>query len=296
MKFKQFKKVLDEKYINNNKEYHFLLDGYLPLAPKLWDRINTVKYVKRAYHTTDLDGYKKLIKLQGTKKQISAFTKGDSLVASGVETSGGILVELSGDSTLIIEGDAFTSLDRNGTRWWDLSEMYSIYNDEIFEKLRTNLMNITRKIFTDILKETDIEDYNIKYYTEHNNLIIMSNTIKKYFSQQQKALFIKTALNAVEQYLKKTDLKKIIATANKLGKELYKNNNYYNEVVLHNIKITNVYGIMPFRGFNYKTNEVYNLYRKGRLKLSGWTNAENIVDINNNKVKAAKSFDELTKP
>jgi len=55
----KFKDYINEKYINKNKEYAFLLLGRMPIAPKLWSRINKVSKIDNTYHVTSEDNIKK---------------------------------------------------------------------------------------------------------------------------------------------------------------------------------------------------------------------------------------------
>jgi len=63
----------------------------------------------------------------------------------GIDTAGGVLFELSGQSTLAIDGDAWTSLDRNGNRWWDLEEMSNGTLREL-DNLKDELIIISKNV------------------------------------------------------------------------------------------------------------------------------------------------------
>jgi len=278
MKFKDF---LKEKYINENKEYFFLLDGRVPLAPKLWSRIQKINKVPLCYHTTDLNGLKTIQKIQGQKKQISAFTVGDTTVAGGVETDGGILIELSGESTLTLDGDAWTSLDRSGTRWWNLEEMA---NGLDRMKLLINLREKLQTAMKDVLKDNFgnfFTDNNFKYQPPS----FLASIITNKFSGKDKAKFIKMGLDVAEKIIAHSNFDKIITLADEEGNKIYGSMGHFNEIVLHNFKILNVYGVVGYRGINDKTKEVIKLQRSNKLKLDGWTSANYIEDIDNTKVE-----------
>ena len=278
----KFKDYINEKYINNNKEYAFLLLGRMPIAPKLWSRINKVKKIDNAYHVTDYSHIKTIYKIQGSKKQISTFTSGDGTVAMGIDTEGGVLFELSGESTLSIDGDAWTSLDRNGNRWWDLHEMSNGTLQEL-DKLKDKLQSITKDIliktkeFSDILT---IEGSN-KITTNSTNKIIA--LVEDKFTGKQKAKFIKLALDEVEKYIKKIDLEQIIRLADGKAKTDYGNLSYFNEIVLHNIKVKNIYGVIP-----YSTNAQIKIREKliageQEYDFDGWVEKNEIEDIADTK-------------
>ena len=94
--------------------------GEVPISAPLVNKM-TGGIRKTTLHATDIEGYKKLLKLQGTKKSISTFSKvtGDSELhtGGGVLTGGGILVAVNGQVLLDDYGDAFTYPDKSGRRW-----------------------------------------------------------------------------------------------------------------------------------------------------------------------------------
>lgn len=279
MKFKIF--LQERKYINENKEYFFLLDGRVPLAPKLWSRIQKINKVHRCYHTTDLNGLKTIQKIQGQKKQISAFTVGDTTVAGGVETDGGILIELSGESTLTLDGDAWTSLDRSGTRWWDLEEMANgLDRMKLLIKLREKLQTAMKDVLKDNFGNF-FTDNNFKYQPPS----FLASIITNKFSGKDKAKFIKMGLDVAEKIIKSVDFDSIIKLANEEGNKIYGSMAHFDEIVLHNFKILNVYGIVGYYGINDKIKEVIDLQRSNKIKLDGWTSANYIEDIDNTKVE-----------
>jgi len=287
MKFKIF--LQERKYINENKEYFFLLDGRVPLAPKLWSRIQKINKVPICYHTTNLNGLKTIQKIQGQKKQISAFTVGDTTVAGGVETDGGILIELSGESTLTLDGDAWTSLDRSGTRWWDLEEMANgqVHMKPLInlrERLQTAMKDVLKAAMKDVLKDNFgnfFTNKNFKYQPPS----FLASIITNKFSGKDKAKFIKMGLDVAEKIIKSVDFDSIIKLANEEGNKIYGSMAHFDEIVLHNFKILNVYGVVGYHGINDKIKEVIDLQRSNKIKLDGWTSAKYIEDIDNTKVE-----------
>lgn len=286
MKFKDF---LKEKYINTNKEYFFLLDGRVPLAPKLWSRINKIEKIPLCYHTTDLKGLNVVKKLQGKQKQISTFTNGDATVSMGVETAGGVLIELSGESTLSLDGDAWTSLDRSGTRWWDLREMVNGQGHLAhLTKLRETLIEAMKDLLEDEFHKLLTKD-DIQYSTP----AILASRINEKFSGKDKAKFIKRGLETAEKHIKHIDFKEIIASANTEGKKIYGNMAYFNEIVLHNFKIKNVYGVATTHHTSSE-QKMMDDHNSGKLKLDGWVWATYIEDIAGGKVESVKTFEDLS--
>tara|TARA_Y100000590_G_scaffold391414_1_gene467992 strand:+ start:31 stop:1122 length:1092 start_codon:yes stop_codon:yes gene_type:complete len=98
-----------------------------PLSKPMMNRLGRGQENVRALHSTDADGLDTLISLQNTAKSISVFTRlkdkssGDIMV-QGVETDGGVIVELEGDIAFKGDYDIFTSADNQGRRWLDLQQ------------------------------------------------------------------------------------------------------------------------------------------------------------------------------
>ena len=98
-----------------------------PLSKPMLNRLGRGQENVRALHSTDAGGLDTLISLQNTAKSISVFTRlkdkasGDIMV-QGVETDGGVIVELEGDIAFKGDYDIFTSADNQGRRWLDLQQ------------------------------------------------------------------------------------------------------------------------------------------------------------------------------
>lgn len=267
------------------------MDGRIPLAPKMWSRINKIEKIKLCYHTTDLNGYKTLIKLQGKNSQISTFTRGDWTVASGVDTTGGVLVELEGDSTLQIDGDAWTSLSRSGVRWWDLTEMSESGSKGY---ILLSLRDRVRKEIKDLISNE------FPQYFEGKNIMSLSadkitKIIENDFKQKDKGIFVGKGIKLVESIIASINFQEIIDIANSVGRDIFgDSNDYFNEIVLHNFKIKNVYGIVRKR-VNVSEEEDYKIYSQldNTIKLDGWTRETWIEDVDNTKVETVSTLDEL---
>jgi len=97
-------------------------DLKIPLSSAIFKRIwpNTVR--SKVFHLTDYDGVRKLKRLQGGKKSISAFYNMDSyIISDGIKTEGGYIVELEGDVLAAAPDDISSQPDKTGRRWLTLS-------------------------------------------------------------------------------------------------------------------------------------------------------------------------------
>jgi hypothetical protein len=97
----------------------------IPLSTPIMTRIFGEMPRVTSYHTTDDRGVKDLFKIQGLRKSISTFYIMDEhAMRSGIQTAGGIIVELEGSLLAAFNQDAMTVPDKTGRRWigvWQLN-------------------------------------------------------------------------------------------------------------------------------------------------------------------------------
>jgi hypothetical protein len=101
-----------------------LKDLKIPLSPAIFKRIWPESVRSTVFHLTDYDGVAKLKKMQGKKKSISAFYNiVDYILASGIKTYGGYVVELEGDVLAAAPDDISSQPDKTGRRWLTFSSL-----------------------------------------------------------------------------------------------------------------------------------------------------------------------------
>ena len=101
-----------------------LKDLKIPLSPSIMKRVWPKSIRSKAFHLTDDDGIRKLKRLQGGKKSISAFyNMDDIIIASGIKTEGGYVVELEGDVLAASPDDISSQPDKSGRRWITFSSL-----------------------------------------------------------------------------------------------------------------------------------------------------------------------------
>ena len=99
-------------------------DAMIPLSPSILKRIWPKPPRTTVFHLTDYSGIQKLIKLQGSKKSISAFFNITArAIDDGVVTEGGYVAELIGDILIASPDDLSTQPDKTGRRWITLSTL-----------------------------------------------------------------------------------------------------------------------------------------------------------------------------
>ena len=203
----------------------------------------------KAWHITDKIGLAGLIKIQGKKSSISVMTEiepTDPTPFAGVETQGGIVVELEGTELLSHDKDAWSERLEGGRR------AIHIGKDDfpsMFRHMELMVKKMHEKYHNIMIKKSDYEEsvYATYVFPKHEvprdskERALAFNGLGQSLSQKEKGQFIKEYIDNCESILKK----------NKMGqKELRKygrakikgeGQHYYNESVVNQISIKNVY-------------------------------------------------------
>jgi len=158
-----FKKYLRLNEVGSNRILYFIKNQYIPLTPKMLERIFVI-HKEIYYHVTDINNTKKLEKLQGTKKQISCFNNWSSTAifeygADGINNSYPVTFTLKGSYTFGASSDIFTEQDPQGRRWISPLDITDNDNGGLFSKISEDINKIFKK--SKIMKkigEIDITD------------------------------------------------------------------------------------------------------------------------------------------
>ena len=125
---KSFKQYLKEFAVQSTSDYVFdTPSGHsgslkIPISGPMFKRIWPDTIRSTVFHVTDLSGLKRLKKLEGGKKSISAFYSMMSrYMESGVATSGGVVVEMDADVVVSASSDIMSEVDKTGRRWVEMS-------------------------------------------------------------------------------------------------------------------------------------------------------------------------------
>ena len=94
----------------------------IPLSSKTMEWIFKVQLPRATvFHTTNVNGFKNLKRLQNKRKSISAFFNMDaSTMESGIQGGGGVVAELDANIILSSKGDVMSMPDKTGRRWVEL--------------------------------------------------------------------------------------------------------------------------------------------------------------------------------
>ena len=114
----KWQQSLSSLIFDTGREENFYLDVPIPLSSSIFKRVWPDDIRTTVFHLTDVDGLDKLVKLQGKKKSISAFTSMDRYYYSrGVQTAGGIVAEIDGNVLIAAPTDIMSRPDNTGRRW-----------------------------------------------------------------------------------------------------------------------------------------------------------------------------------
>jgi hypothetical protein len=178
----------------------FTSSAVIPISTPIFNRVFGESPKVRAFHTTDIPGTKGLLRIQGSKKSISAFFVMDARnIKDGVgETEGGILVELEGSMLAGFAEDIFSSPDKTGRRWVTTGYL----GDQFSVDLNTDVINMMAGIVNEIgTKYKFASDFNkndmAKEWKKFKSNIdanpsmrgkILKDTIKLYIDGSEKIL------------------------------------------------------------------------------------------------------------
>ena len=219
----KFKDYINEKTAMSGFNLSRLIGNLsIPVSTNMMDRLG-YSYEDEAYHVTDVQYLDSLVKLQGKKKQISAFTKGGNELMK-LPSNPTVLVKLEGNIAIEAESDMWTLLDKQGRRWITLADKNDDVGTEYSEKLRFFIKGILNKIIKKL------------GYDELGNQTTFSSDISR-MTKADRAILYKEYINEVEKYLDKEGYKL-------LNKHLKENITYsYNEVILNKFKILGAYSL-----------------------------------------------------
>lgn len=192
----------------------------VPLSTPMMDRLG-YSYESEAYHMSNAQFLPNLKKLQGSKKQLSCFTKGGPELMR-LPSNPNVLLKLEGNLVIGGESDIWTLPDAQGRRWLDIQN-----TDPDGLKMRKFFQGFAEKIISDL------------GYDLGNDRLLFSEL--RYIIEQMKP---KDRSSLYKQYIDKIE--------SWIDKGGYKTlNNYlknqkpflYNEVVLNKFKVIGVYSV-----------------------------------------------------
>jgi len=181
-----------------------LKDLKIPLSPAIFKRIWPESIRSKVFHLTDDDGVRKLKKMQGGKKSISAFYNiKDFIIQSGIKSEGGYVVELEGDVLAAAPDDISSQPDKTGRRWltWStlLDPIHSngMGGESKIKKMEKDLQDL----LVEILVKNGMGPYKKGLTTRELNR--GWSYLGKSTGGKEKSIIIKDYINGMEKIMKK---------------------------------------------------------------------------------------------
>ena len=233
---KSFKQYLNEVrgtslsdllFLPRISEYNQLM---IPISSSMFKRIWPDTLRATVFHTTDADGIKSIAKLQGQKKQISAFFEMQSrYMEIGVATQGGVhaVLEMDADVLLSAKGDVMSHVDRSGRRWTSIRDLEETSRFVNFSKVLVDLEKMFAPLVAKYLARGEFQDYSTVFQ--------LWSMAKRKVDSKTMRLIIKDYMDGMESVIKKN-----IKTFSEvmLGYAKKRSTDYsWDEQVVNNIKV-----------------------------------------------------------
>ena len=150
----KWQQSLSSLIFDTGREENFYLDVPIPLSSSIFKRVWPDDIRTTVFHLTDVDGLDKLVKLQGKKKSISAFTSMDRYYYNrGVQTAGGIVAEIDGNVLIAAPTDIMSRPDNTGRRWTAFRaisgrEKWGRIDDQTIQSIRKDIEKLFKQLIT----------------------------------------------------------------------------------------------------------------------------------------------------
>ena len=245
--------ILETKVAHTQKSLQWVYHGYVAMTPKVIKEIMGDVPIT-TFHNLNPDAVKKqLPKVLGKKKSISTYTtdtEGHLLSGGGVQTSGGVVLEVEGKVLVAGTEDLASVPDEAGRRWLSPGTLGKIVGMKEFkgeagnQQFKKQLYKIDKKL----------EDMLYKYKT---SLLVMPTDppdVKKrfpLFTGKQKAELIKRWIDASNKFLlknKKKIKKSFEDNVNNPKITKFMSSYGYNELLVYDVKVKDAYIVIDIVG------------------------------------------------
>ena len=202
----------------------------IPISSSMFKRIWPDTLRATVFHTTDGDGIKSIAKLQGQKKQISAFFEMQSrYMEIGVATQGGVhsVLEMDADVLLSASGDVMSHIDQQGRRWTSISDLKETSRWTKFAAVEKDLEKMFDPLVKKYLKRGEFQDTATVWE--------LWRMAERKVDKKTMGLIIKDYMDGMEKVIKKnidTFSSAMLSYAKKRSTDLS-----WDEQVVNNIKV-----------------------------------------------------------
>ena len=249
----KLKDLLFEKVAHTKKSLEWVSLDYIPMSPKVMKQIMGDTPIT-VFHNLNPDSIKnKLPKVVGSKKSISTYTtdtEGHLITGGGVQTSGGVVLEVEGKVLVAGTEDLASVPDESGRRWIHPSTFGKLVGMSQFEggaggiyyrkhlyRYDKKLEDILFKYKTSLLKSpTDSAEDNARFpdYTGKQK----ADLIKRYINASNKFL-LKMKKKIKDSFENNINNPKITKFMSKYG---------YNELLVYDVKVKDAYIVLDIVG------------------------------------------------
>ena len=235
----------------------------IPISSSMYKRIWPDTLRATVFHTTDGKGIRNIAKIQGQKKQISAFFSMMSRYMDvGVATQGGVhsVLEMDADVLLSAKGDIMSHIDRVGRRWTSISDLKETSRWTKFGKVEKDLQKMFDPLVKKYLKKGEFQD--------NATIWQLWSMAKRKVDPKTMRLIIKDYIDGMEKVIKKnidTFSSAMLSYAKKRDTDYS-----WDEQVVNNFKVktAHFFKLKLLRGENSLTPEQQELIEFAESK--GW--------------------------
>ena len=202
----------DMLFLPSIKDYNRLK---IPISSSMYKRIWPDTIRATVFHTTTEDGFKSIAKLQGKKRQISAFFSMQSkYMEKGIATYGVArsVLEMDADVILSAKGDVMTEVDRSGRRYTTISDLQETSRFTDFKKVEKDLETMFTKLVNKYLErdkfQSSLDEFGLWHMAKRKvDSKTMRLIIKDYLDGMESVIKknIKTFSSAMLSYAKKRE-------------------------------------------------------------------------------------------
>ena len=200
---KRFKEYLTERGTSLSGLLFLPRIGYydqlmIPISSSMFKRIWPDTLRATVFHTTDGDGVKNIAKLEGKKKQISAFFSMQSRYMNiGVATQGGVhsVLEMDADVLLSASGDVMSHLDQAGRRYTSISDLKETSRGINFSVVEKDLEKMFDPLVKKYLKKGEFQ--------ENATVWELWRMAERKVDKKTMSLIIKDYMDGMEKVIKK---------------------------------------------------------------------------------------------
>ena len=169
----------------------------IPISSSMYKRIWPDNIRATVFHTTDVEGVKKIAKLQGKKTQISAFFAMQSrYMEIGIATQGGVhaVLEMDADVLLSAKGDVMSYVDKSGRRWTTIADLEETSRYTNFGKVNRDIEKMFSALVPKYLTRGEFQDYSTIFQIWHQ--------AKRKVDSKTMSLIIRDYMDGMEKVIK----------------------------------------------------------------------------------------------